>query len=177
MEEVLRKSNPVVQGRFTPVQRSIMYQRGLLSRLTKLPWIPTTKRLVSGQTQGLDCHGQIQFGRVRRLRGPTRGPSHVTESGPEPFFTVVDIRTGSSPSSNATNLTERDSLARLRRPVTHTHSPSSRHAATNMTRAEDNSEINKTPGWIDPQLNRRRIMNQNVFATAASSSAAFTAVG
>ncbi|OOL33339.1 integrase [Rhodococcus rhodochrous] len=41
MEEGLRESNPVGRGRFTPGRRGGGHQRGLVPRLTKLPWIPT----------------------------------------------------------------------------------------------------------------------------------------
>ncbi|WKK14927.1 site-specific integrase (plasmid) [Rhodococcus ruber] len=41
MEEGLRESNPVGRGRFTPERRGGGHQRGLVPRLTKLPWIPT----------------------------------------------------------------------------------------------------------------------------------------
>jgi integrase/recombinase XerD len=40
MEEGLRESNPVGRGRFTPGRRQRGQQRGLVPRLTKLPWIP-----------------------------------------------------------------------------------------------------------------------------------------
>jgi hypothetical protein len=40
MEEGLRDSNPVGRGRFTPGRRQRGPQRGLVPRLTKLPWIP-----------------------------------------------------------------------------------------------------------------------------------------
>ena len=41
MEEGLRESNPVGRGRYTPGQRRAGQQRGLVPRLTKLPWIPS----------------------------------------------------------------------------------------------------------------------------------------
>jgi integrase len=41
MEEGLRESNPVGRGRYTPGRRRSGQQRGLVPRLTKLPWIPT----------------------------------------------------------------------------------------------------------------------------------------
>jgi site-specific recombinase XerD len=41
MEEGLRDSNPVGRGRYTPRNRGGGHQRGLVPRLTKLPWIPT----------------------------------------------------------------------------------------------------------------------------------------
>ena len=40
MEEGLRESNPVGRGRYTPGRRGGGQQRGLVPRLTKLPWIP-----------------------------------------------------------------------------------------------------------------------------------------
>jgi integrase/recombinase XerD len=41
MEEGLRESNPVGRGRYTPGRRAgAGHQRGLMPRLTKLPWIP-----------------------------------------------------------------------------------------------------------------------------------------
>lgn len=40
MEEGVRESNPVGRGRYTPRGRSGGHQRGLVPRLTKLPWIP-----------------------------------------------------------------------------------------------------------------------------------------
>ncbi|WP_331759806.1 tyrosine-type recombinase/integrase (plasmid) [Streptomyces sp. NBC_01525] len=40
MEEGLRESNPVGRGRYTPGRRAGGQQRGLVPRLTKLPWIP-----------------------------------------------------------------------------------------------------------------------------------------
>jgi integrase/recombinase XerD len=42
IEEGLRASNPVGRGRYTPRQRTGgRRQRGLVPRLTKLPWIPS----------------------------------------------------------------------------------------------------------------------------------------
>ena len=41
MEEGLRESNPVGRGRYTPGRRRGGHQRGLVPRMTKLPWIPT----------------------------------------------------------------------------------------------------------------------------------------
>ena len=41
MEEGLRQSNPVGRGRYTPGRLRGSRQRGLVPRLTKLPWIPT----------------------------------------------------------------------------------------------------------------------------------------
>jgi site-specific recombinase XerD len=43
MEEGLRESNPVGRGRYTPGHRRGGRQRGLVPRLTKLPWIPTDR--------------------------------------------------------------------------------------------------------------------------------------
>ena len=40
MEEGLRGSNPVGRGRYTPGGRAGAAQRGLVPRLTRLPWIP-----------------------------------------------------------------------------------------------------------------------------------------
>ncbi|MFF3505599.1 tyrosine-type recombinase/integrase [Streptomyces sp. NPDC003247] len=40
LEEGLRESNPVGRGRYTPGRRAGGQQRGLVPRLTKLPWIP-----------------------------------------------------------------------------------------------------------------------------------------
>jgi integrase/recombinase XerD len=44
MEEGLRESNPVGRGRYTPGRKQAGYQRGLVPRLTKLPWIPTEQQ-------------------------------------------------------------------------------------------------------------------------------------
>ncbi|WP_257226580.1 tyrosine-type recombinase/integrase [Rhodococcus opacus] len=44
MEEGLRESNPVGRGSFTPGRRGGGHQRGLVPRLTKLPWIPTERQ-------------------------------------------------------------------------------------------------------------------------------------
>ncbi|UQA90721.1 tyrosine-type recombinase/integrase [Streptomyces halobius] len=44
MEEGLRGSNPVGRGRYTPGRRAGGNQRGLVPRLTKLPWIPTEEQ-------------------------------------------------------------------------------------------------------------------------------------
>ena len=41
MEEGLRESNPVGRGRYTPGGRAGGAQRGLVPRLTRLPWIPS----------------------------------------------------------------------------------------------------------------------------------------
>ena len=41
MEEGLRQSNPVGRGRYSPGRMRGSRQRGLVPRLTKLPWIPT----------------------------------------------------------------------------------------------------------------------------------------
>ena len=41
IEEGVRESNPVGRGRYTPGRRFGGQQRGLVPRLTKLPWIPT----------------------------------------------------------------------------------------------------------------------------------------
>ena len=41
MEEGLRGSNPVGRGRYTPGRRAGGQERGLVPRLTKLPWIPS----------------------------------------------------------------------------------------------------------------------------------------
>jgi integrase/recombinase XerD len=41
IEEGLRESNPVGRGRYTPGRRFGGQQRGLVPRLTKLPWIPS----------------------------------------------------------------------------------------------------------------------------------------
>jgi site-specific recombinase XerD len=41
MEEGLRKSNPVGRGRYPPGGRAGGAQRGLVPRLTRLPWIPS----------------------------------------------------------------------------------------------------------------------------------------
>lgn len=47
IEEGLRESNPVGRGRYTPGRNFGGHQRGLVPRLTKLPWIP-------GEQQWLD---------------------------------------------------------------------------------------------------------------------------
>jgi site-specific recombinase XerD len=44
MEEGLRESNPVGRGRYTPGRRYGGQQRGLVPRVTKLPWIPTDQQ-------------------------------------------------------------------------------------------------------------------------------------
>ncbi|MFJ7280531.1 tyrosine-type recombinase/integrase [Kitasatospora sp. NPDC098663] len=44
MEEGLRESNPVGRGRYTPGRRAGGQQRGLVPRLTKLPWIPSEQQ-------------------------------------------------------------------------------------------------------------------------------------
>jgi len=44
MEEGLRESNPVGRGRSTPGRSRGGHQRGLVPRLTKLPWIPTEQQ-------------------------------------------------------------------------------------------------------------------------------------
>ena len=44
MEEGLRESNPVGRGRYTPGRQRGSHQRGLVPRLTKLPWIPTEQQ-------------------------------------------------------------------------------------------------------------------------------------
>ncbi|MFG2919813.1 tyrosine-type recombinase/integrase [Kitasatospora sp. NPDC048298] len=44
IEEGLRESNPVGRGRYTPGRRFGGYQRGLVPRLTKLPWIPSEQQ-------------------------------------------------------------------------------------------------------------------------------------
>jgi integrase/recombinase XerD len=43
MEEGLRETNPVGRGRYTPGRRRDGHQRGLVPRLTKLPWIPSER--------------------------------------------------------------------------------------------------------------------------------------
>ncbi|MFB6552026.1 tyrosine-type recombinase/integrase [Streptomyces sp. NPDC056405] len=47
MEEGLRESNPVGRGRYTPGRRDGGQQRGLVPRLTKLPWIPGEQHWLS----------------------------------------------------------------------------------------------------------------------------------
>jgi integrase/recombinase XerD len=44
IEEGLRETNPVGRGRYTPGRRWGGHQRGLVPRLTKLPWIPTEQQ-------------------------------------------------------------------------------------------------------------------------------------
>jgi integrase/recombinase XerD len=41
VEDGLRESNPVGRGRYTPRGRSGGQQRGLVARMTKLPWVPS----------------------------------------------------------------------------------------------------------------------------------------
>jgi site-specific recombinase XerD len=41
IEEGLRESNPVGRGRYTPRFRGGGHQRGLVARMTKLPWVPS----------------------------------------------------------------------------------------------------------------------------------------
>lgn len=47
MEEGLRVSSPVGRGRYTPGRRNGGQQRGLVPRLTKLPWIPGEQQWLS----------------------------------------------------------------------------------------------------------------------------------
>jgi site-specific recombinase XerD len=44
IEEGLRESNPVGRGRYTPGRRFGGQQRGLVPRLTTLPWIPSEQQ-------------------------------------------------------------------------------------------------------------------------------------
>ncbi|WP_293988510.1 site-specific integrase [Streptomyces sp.] len=44
IEEGLRQSNPVGRGRYTPGRQFGGHQRGLVPRLTKLPWIPSEQQ-------------------------------------------------------------------------------------------------------------------------------------
>ncbi|MFK0181837.1 tyrosine-type recombinase/integrase [Streptomyces xanthochromogenes] len=44
MEDGQRDSNPVGRGRYTPGRRRGAHERGLVPRLTKLPWIPTEQQ-------------------------------------------------------------------------------------------------------------------------------------
>lgn len=44
IEEGVRESNPVGRGRYTPGRKFGGYQRGLVPRLTKLPWIASDQR-------------------------------------------------------------------------------------------------------------------------------------
>lgn len=44
MEDGQRDSNPVGRGRYTPGRRYGGHERGLVPRLTKLPWIPTEQQ-------------------------------------------------------------------------------------------------------------------------------------
>src|SRR5207237_10221966 len=44
MEDGLRDSNPVGRGRYTPGRKMGGHQRGLVPRLTKLPWIPNEQQ-------------------------------------------------------------------------------------------------------------------------------------
>ena len=44
IEEGLRESNPVGRGRYTPGRRGSGRPRGLVPRLSKLPWIPTERQ-------------------------------------------------------------------------------------------------------------------------------------
>lgn len=44
IEEGLRESNPVGRGRYTPGRRFGAQPRGLIPRLTKLPWIPSERQ-------------------------------------------------------------------------------------------------------------------------------------
>ncbi|MED7826129.1 tyrosine-type recombinase/integrase [Streptomyces chiangmaiensis] len=44
MEDGQRDSNPVGRGRYTPGRRRGGHERGLVPRLTKLPWIPTEQQ-------------------------------------------------------------------------------------------------------------------------------------
>ena len=47
MEEGVRESNPVGRGRYTPGGRGGGFQRGLVPRLVKLPWIPSEQQWLS----------------------------------------------------------------------------------------------------------------------------------
>lgn len=58
IEEGLRESNPVGRGRHTPGRRFGGHQRGLVPRLTKLPWIP-------GEQQWLDLLDVVREEPVR----------------------------------------------------------------------------------------------------------------
>src|SRR5947199_9852376 len=48
VEEGLRESNPVGRGRYMSHGRGGGQQRGLVPRLTKLPWIPTDRQWREG---------------------------------------------------------------------------------------------------------------------------------
>ncbi|MBT2401679.1 site-specific integrase [Streptomyces sp. ISL-100] len=54
MEEGLRESNPVGRGRYTPGNRFGGHQRGLVPRLTKLPWIPSDQQWLDVLTVARD---------------------------------------------------------------------------------------------------------------------------
>ncbi|MGI5373374.1 tyrosine-type recombinase/integrase [Streptomyces sp. CA-251387] len=58
IEEGLRESNPVGRGRYTPGRNFGGHQRGLVPRLTKLPWIP-------GEQQWLDLLDVVRDEPVR----------------------------------------------------------------------------------------------------------------
>ncbi|WP_267950799.1 tyrosine-type recombinase/integrase [Streptomyces sp. GMR22] len=58
IEEGLRESNPVGRGRYTPGRKFGGHQRGLVPRLTKLPWIP-------GEQQWLDLLDVVRNEPVR----------------------------------------------------------------------------------------------------------------
>jgi len=54
IEEGLRESNPVGRGKYTPGGRFGGYQRGLVPRLTKLPWIPSDQQWLDVLTVARD---------------------------------------------------------------------------------------------------------------------------
>ncbi|WP_331763646.1 hypothetical protein [Streptomyces anthocyanicus] len=70
MEEGLRESNPVGRGRYTPGRQRGGRQRGLVPRLTKLPWISSEQRWL----------GILQVARAElcSLRTDDLDPAHRT---------------------------------------------------------------------------------------------------
>ncbi|MER6105219.1 site-specific integrase [Streptomyces sp. NPDC001832] len=59
MEDGQRDSNPVGRGRYTPGRRRGGHERGLVPRLTKLPWIPTEQQWMD---VGAQVHGPARTG-------------------------------------------------------------------------------------------------------------------
>jgi integrase len=71
IEEGLRESNPVGRGRYTPGRRFGGHQRGLVPRLTRLPWIPT-------EAQGMAYDAALRREELCSLRTDDLDPAHRT---------------------------------------------------------------------------------------------------
>lgn len=54
IEEGLRTSNPVGRGKYTPSRRFGGHERGLVPRMTKLPWIPDERQWIEVLTVAAD---------------------------------------------------------------------------------------------------------------------------